>query len=197
MNRSQGRSAYQKEAKNEEVGFHVQLTTAVVRRSCPANSSACMINSAGSRGPASRARHGAKKLPGYSPHSDETSRFVLLIAAECVQDASAKSLCVKRNFWSGRRDSNPRPRPWQGRALPLSYTRIRWVVWRNDHQARSYSQNPQDFATTAKNVTKRPCPPPPTSFSPPSTASASPTRPCAIRRCLPSSSRKACAAPSP
>ena len=36
----------------------------------------------------------------------------------------------KRNFnflakcWSGRRDSNPRPRPWQGRALPLSYTRV-------------------------------------------------------------------------
>src|SRR5690349_4648532 len=26
--------------------------------------------------------------------------------------------------WSGRRDSNPRPRPWQGRALPLSYTRV-------------------------------------------------------------------------
>src|SRR5476651_2186928 len=29
--------------------------------------------------------------------------------------------------WSGRRDSNPRPRPWQGRALPLSYTRIREI----------------------------------------------------------------------
>src|SRR5436190_19987993 len=29
------------------------------------------------------------------------------------------------SFWSGRRGSNPRPRPWQGRALPLSYTRIR------------------------------------------------------------------------
>ena len=26
--------------------------------------------------------------------------------------------------WSGRRDSNPRPQPWQGCALPLSYTRI-------------------------------------------------------------------------
>ncbi|EGE57262.1 hypothetical protein RHECNPAF_4460032 [Rhizobium etli CNPAF512] len=25
--------------------------------------------------------------------------------------------------WSGRRDSNPRPQPWQGCALPLSYTR--------------------------------------------------------------------------
>ncbi len=27
--------------------------------------------------------------------------------------------------WSGRRDSNPRPQPWQGCALPLSYTRSR------------------------------------------------------------------------
>ena len=26
--------------------------------------------------------------------------------------------------WSGKRGSNPRPRPWQGRALPLSYFRI-------------------------------------------------------------------------
>src|SRR4051812_15950033 len=25
--------------------------------------------------------------------------------------------------WSGRRDSNPRPQPWQGCALPLSYAR--------------------------------------------------------------------------
>jgi hypothetical protein len=36
------------------------------------------------------------------------------------------SLCHQK-FWSGRRDSNPRPRPWQGRALPLSYTRIREI----------------------------------------------------------------------
>jgi hypothetical protein len=28
-------------------------------------------------------------------------------------------------IWSGRWDSNPRPQPWQGCALPLSYTRIR------------------------------------------------------------------------
>jgi hypothetical protein len=38
------------------------------------------------------------------------------------------SCCNFGRFWSGRRGSNPRPRPWQGRALPLSYTRIR--VWR-------------------------------------------------------------------
>jgi hypothetical protein len=30
----------------------------------------------------------------------------------------------ERTNWSGRRDSNPRPQPWQGCALPLSYTRI-------------------------------------------------------------------------
>ena len=46
--------------------------------------------------------------------------------------------------WSGRRDSNPRPRPWQGRALPLSYTRIRrkYGRWHDGpgRQARSYSQ---------------------------------------------------------
>src|SRR5437773_4229669 len=27
--------------------------------------------------------------------------------------------------WSGKRDSNPRLRPWQGRTLPLSYSRSR------------------------------------------------------------------------
>ena len=26
-------------------------------------------------------------------------------------------------YWSGRRDLNPRLRPWQGRTLPLSYSR--------------------------------------------------------------------------
>ena len=27
-------------------------------------------------------------------------------------------------IWSGRWDSNPRPQPWQGCALPLSYARM-------------------------------------------------------------------------
>ena len=30
---------------------------------------------------------------------------------------------ASRNVWSGRWDSNPRPQPWQGCALPLSYAR--------------------------------------------------------------------------
>ena len=32
-------------------------------------------------------------------------------------------LILLRKIWSGRRDSNPRPQPWQGCALPLSYAR--------------------------------------------------------------------------
>ena len=28
------------------------------------------------------------------------------------------------DIWSGKRDSNPRHSPWQGDALPLSYSRI-------------------------------------------------------------------------
>ena len=35
--------------------------------------------------------------------------------------------------WSGRRDSNPRPSPWQGDALPLSY--FRSIV--NDYASRT------------------------------------------------------------
>ncbi len=31
-------------------------------------------------------------------------------------------LVMKEN-WSGKRDLNPRPSPWQGDALPLSYSR--------------------------------------------------------------------------
>src|SRR4030095_12210719 len=30
--------------------------------------------------------------------------------------------------WSGRRGSNSRPRPWQGRALPLSYSRTQTII---------------------------------------------------------------------
>ena len=30
------------------------------------------------------------------------------------------------NKWSGKRDSNPQPPPWQGGALPLSYFRTCW-----------------------------------------------------------------------
>lgn len=33
--------------------------------------------------------------------------------------------------WSERRVSNPRPSPWQGDALPLSYSRERKLLYQN------------------------------------------------------------------
>ena len=34
--------------------------------------------------------------------------------------------------WSGRRDLNPRLRPWQGRTLPLSYSRSQSTIYNKD-----------------------------------------------------------------
>ena len=39
-------------------------------------------------------------------------------------DGAVRSIFRDRENWSGRWDSNPRPQPWQGCALPLSYARI-------------------------------------------------------------------------
>src|SRR5438876_9975588 len=36
---------------------------------------------------------------------------------------SEKARAASQKSWSGKRDSNPRLRPWQGRTLPLSYSR--------------------------------------------------------------------------
>ena len=40
----------------------------------------------------------------------------------CASTNSATWACLQQinlfRMWSGKRDSNPRPRPWQGRALP-------------------------------------------------------------------------------
>src|SRR6202166_126752 len=35
-----------------------------------------------------------------------------------------------KTIWSGRRDLNPRLRPWQGRTLPLSYSRSTRKLYR-------------------------------------------------------------------
>ena len=34
-----------------------------------------------------------------------------------------RTTALRGEEWSGKRDSNPRLRPWQGRTLPLSYSR--------------------------------------------------------------------------
>ena len=55
----------------------------------------------------------------------ESNRYGSHLPQDFKSCASASSatpaLCEK---WSGRRDSNPRPQPWQGCILPLNYFRI-------------------------------------------------------------------------
>src|SRR4051812_31583956 len=66
---------------------------------------------------------------------------------------SAHGISLEPN-WSGRRDSNPRPRPWQGRALPLSYTRIRLATAAADRA--HLCQKPTVNATLLRTVKIRP-----------------------------------------
>ena len=47
-------------------------------------------------------------------------------------------LAMSPKIWSGKRDSNPRQLPWQGRALPLSYSRM-WA-WTNSEKTFSLSK---------------------------------------------------------
>jgi hypothetical protein len=56
--------------------------------------------------------------PGHADFGPRSGRVVELAAAALKrQDPGGPRSCFVRN-WSGKRDSNSRPRPWQGRALP-------------------------------------------------------------------------------
>src|SRR6202048_2942030 len=70
--------------------------------------------------------HRAGLSPGSRAESASIDGAEDPIAPATLQqeDELARSGWERKSSWSGRRDSNPRPRPWQGRALPLSYTRI-------------------------------------------------------------------------
>ena len=56
---------------------------------------------------------------------------------------------AKEGKWSGRRDLNPRLRPWQGRTLPLSYSRSGGlVIISNAHPSGNVTcvpENAQEF----------------------------------------------------
>src|SRR3569832_670880 len=46
----------------------------------------------------------------------------IFAATGAAYHMDSRVTCLAKQ-WSGRRDSNPRPQPWQGCALPLSYAR--------------------------------------------------------------------------
>ena len=59
--------------------------------------------------------------PGFEPGME-----VLQTSALPLGDGALKPKLydLSKKLWSGKRDSNPRLRPWQGRTLPLSYSRM-------------------------------------------------------------------------
>src|SRR5205823_140055 len=64
--------------------------------------------------------------PGFEPGVEvlQTSALPLGDGASQEKLAGLKRPAEDRGKgWSGKRDSNPRLRPWQGRTLPLSYSR--------------------------------------------------------------------------
>jgi hypothetical protein len=60
-----------------------------------------------------------------------------------------------RHLKSGRRDSNPRPPPWQGGVLPLNYFRIHcgWGSWIRTNASRSQSPLPYRLAIPQRIIT--------------------------------------------
>ncbi len=62
---------------------------------------------------------------GYPPTVFKTAAS----AIPPFPQAGTKKRAMLARFWSGRRDSNPRPSPWQGDALPLSHFRTSPVLY--------------------------------------------------------------------
>jgi hypothetical protein len=67
----------------------------------------------------------ARKSSERKTCRDRSAERSVTNQSEPRKSTSQASGSDTEEIWSGRRGSNPRPRPWQGRALPLSYTRIR------------------------------------------------------------------------
>ena len=65
-----------------------------------------------------------ERIPPALARGEKVSHGAATLLDVCCTSHGVQS---SKENWSGRRGSNPRPRPWQGRALPLSYTRIRDV----------------------------------------------------------------------
>ena len=79
------------------------------------------------------AHAGVPAFAGTTPREcGRSRRETMVVRSRCrrkpkspLVSGPSSTFSVLQDLWSGRRGSNPRPRPWQGRALPLSYTRIR------------------------------------------------------------------------
>src|SRR6185503_3577869 len=81
----------------------------------PLSNRASMLG-AGSPGASARPRRGPATSVGLARRAASARRAA---GRATIRGLMVKPLRVVRGrTWSGKRDSNPRPRPWQGRALP-------------------------------------------------------------------------------
>jgi hypothetical protein len=64
--------------------------------------------------------------PGHQKGWGRNRTGVNGFAGRCITTLPPSHTSKK---WSGKRDSNSRPQPWQGCALPLSYSRINLHFW--------------------------------------------------------------------
>ena len=93
----------------------------------------------GAAGPTAACRDGRKSWLSAGAHAEGCPKPAILrllllppgFPGSSVRSGEAKNgpegplyaADFPEKIWSGRRDSNPRPQPWQGCALPLSYAR--------------------------------------------------------------------------
>ena len=62
--------------------------------------------------------------PGFEPGVKVLQTLALPLGDSAVLPVRLVKRKNSADIWSGKRDSNPRHSPWQGDALPLSYSRI-------------------------------------------------------------------------
>ena len=106
--------------------------------------------------------------PGFEPGMEVLQTSALPLGDGAVRTA-ARTVRGKIE-WSGKRDSNPRLRPWQGRTLPLSYSRPR-----SNANTQRYHRDRSGFKTDPARTS--PVPAPATPARRPAGARGSTTRP--------------------
>jgi hypothetical protein len=67
------------------------------------------------------------------------------------------SRLTRKEWWSGKRDSNPRLRPWQGRTLPLSYSRSTRITVPHRATPVQAVNRPQASTQNASRMTSTRC----------------------------------------
>jgi hypothetical protein len=109
----------QQEFQQEQQGLHLLLHTHTLAVLCK-NSARVPARATGFT-PLAPYSHSCCPLyqeRDLNPHNQRSQDFKSCVSTNSTIPAKKNPTGAGFNKWSGKRDSNPRPRPWQGRALP-------------------------------------------------------------------------------